>query len=106
MENSLYDIESMRRFASIELGEDPVPDETTILHFRRLLEQHQLTARLFENVNEFLEEKGLLLRGGSIMDASFTSVPYSTKKRDHEMSLTAQANMWHFGIKDTLLDKG
>ena len=103
MEDSLYDIESMRRFANIELGEDPVPDETTILHFRRLLENHQLTAKLFEDVNAFLEEKGLLLRGGSIVDASIISAPSSTKnrekKRDPKMSSTKKGNTWHFGIK-------
>jgi IS5 family transposase len=103
MEDSLYDIESMRRFANIELGEDPVPDETTILHFRRLLEQHQLTAKLLEDVNAFLEEKGLLLKGGSIVDASIISAPSSTKnrgkKRDMEMSSTKKGNKWYFGMK-------
>jgi len=103
MEDSLYDIESMRRFANIELGEDPVPDETTILHFRRLLEQHQLTAKLLEDVNVFLEEKGLLLKGGSIVDASIISAPSSTKnrgkKRDMEMSSTKKGNKWYFGMK-------
>lgn len=103
MEDSLYDIESMRRFANIELGEDPVPDETTILNFRRLLELHQLTTELLENVNEFLEERGLLLRGGSIVDASIVSAPSSTKnrekKRDSEMSSTCKGNKWYFGMK-------
>jgi len=103
MEDSLYDIESMRRFADIDLGEDPVPDETTILHFRRLLEQHELTARLLEDVNTFLEEKGLLLKGGSIVDASIISAPSSTKnrekKRDTKMSSTRKGNKWHFGMK-------
>ncbi len=103
MEDSLYDIESMRRFATIELGEDPVPDETTILHFRRLLEQHKLTAKLLEDVNAFLEEKGLLLRGGSIVDASIIPAPSSTKNqgknRDTKMSSTKKGNTWHFGMK-------
>ena len=103
MEDSLYDIESMRRFANIELGKDPVPDETTILHFRRLLEQHQLTAKLLEDVNEFLKERGMLLRGGSIVDASIISAPSSTKnrgkKRDPEMSSTRKGNKWYFGMK-------
>ncbi len=103
MEDSLYDIESMRRFAGIELGEEPVPDETTILNFRRLLEQHQLTSALFEEVNAFLGERGLLLRGGSIVDATIISAPSSTKNReksrDPEMSSTKKGNRWHFGMK-------
>lgn len=103
MEDSLYDIESMRRFAGIELGEEPVPDETTILNFRRLLEQHQLTSALFKEVNTFLGERGLLLRGGSIVDATIISAPSSTKNReksrDPEMSSTKKGNTWHFGMK-------
>ena len=103
MEDSLYDIESMRRFANIEMGEDPVPDETTILNFRRLLEQHQLTAQLLEDINAFLEDKGLLLKGGSIVDASIIPAPSSTKnrgkKRNPEMSSTQKGNKWYFGMK-------
>ena len=103
MEDSLYDMESMRRFAKIEMGEDPVPDETTILNFRRLLEQHQLTAQLLEDINAFLEDKGLLLKGGSIVDASIIPAPSSTKnrgkKRDPEMSSTRKGNKWYFGMK-------
>jgi IS5 family transposase len=103
MEDSLYDMESMRRFAKIEMGEDPVPDETTILNFRRLLEQHQLTAQLLEDINAFLEDKGLLLKGGSIVDASIIPAPSSTKnrgkKRNPEMSSTRKGNKWYFGMK-------
>ncbi len=103
MEDSLYDMESMRRFAKIELGEDPVPDETTILNFRRLLEQHQLTAQLLEDINAFLGDKGLLLKGGSIVDASIIPAPSSTKnrgkKRNPEMSSTRKGNKWYFGMK-------
>ena len=98
MEDALYDIESMRRFAGIELGEEPVPDETTILDFWRLLERHQLTAVLFKEV-----EQGLLFRGGSIVDATIISAPSSTKNRkksgDAEMSATKKGNSWHFGMK-------
>ena len=68
MEDALYDIESMCRFTNIELGEEPVPDETIILNFRRLLENNQLAVEVFEKVNEYLEEQGLLLREGSIVD--------------------------------------
>jgi IS5 family transposase len=103
MEDSLYDMESMRWFAKIEMGEDPVPDETTILNFRRLLEQHQLTAQLLEDINAFLEDKGLLLKGGSIVDASIIPAPSSTKnrgkKRNPEMSSTRKGNKWYFGMK-------
>jgi len=103
MEDALYDIESMRRFANIELEGEPVPDETTILNFRRLLEQHQLTSELFEEVNEFLRDKGLLLKGGSIVDATIISAPSSTKNReksrDSQMSSTKKGNTWRFGMK-------
>jgi len=103
MEEALYDIESMRRFAGIELVEEPVPDETTILNFRRLLEQHHLTASLFEEVNEVLRERGLLLQGGSIVDATIVSSSSSTKNRqksrDTQMSSTKKGNRWHFGMK-------
>ena len=103
MEEALYDIESMRRFAGIELVEEPVPEETTILNFRRLLERQQLTSVLFEEVNKFLGEQGLLLRGGSIVDATLISSPSSTKNReksrDSEMSSTKKGNKWHFGMK-------
>ena len=65
-EEALHDIESVRRFAGIELGEEEIPDETTILNFRHLLEKHQLTEKLLEEVNGYLSEKRLLLRQGTI----------------------------------------
>lgn len=103
MEEALYDIESMRRFAGIELVEEAVPDETTILNFRRLLEQHNLTAALFEEVNAVLSEGGLLLQGGSIVDATIISSSSSTKNRqksrDSQMSSTKKGNRWYFGMK-------
>ena len=102
-EESLYDIESMRRFSRLELGEDAIPDESTILHFRHLLEAHKLTNALFESVKDYLEEKSLLLTGGSIMDATIIHAPSSTKnkgnKRDPEMSSTKKGNTWSFGLK-------
>ncbi len=70
MEEALYDIESVRRFAGIELGQEEIPDETTILNFRHLLEKHQLTEKLLEEVNGYLSEKRLLLRQGTIVDAT------------------------------------
>jgi IS5 family transposase len=100
---ALYDIESVRRFAGIELGEQDIPDESTILNFRHLLEKHGLTEKLFDEVNEYLSEKKLLLRGGTIVDATLIHAPSSTKnkdkKRDGEMSSTKKGSNYHFGMK-------
>ena len=76
---SLYDIESMHRFCGLELGEDSVPDETTILNFRRLLERHRLTEAIFQAVRTFLKEKRLLLKVGTLVDATIITAPSSTK---------------------------
>jgi IS5 family transposase len=103
MEDALYDIEPIRRFAGLELGEDAVPDETTILRFRHLLEAHGLTEALFETVNALLEEKGLLVKRGTIVDATILHAPSSTKNtaktRDPEMRSTRKGNQWYFGMK-------
>src|SRR5262252_3072442 len=72
-EDALYDMESMRRFAGIELAEDTIPDESTILRFRHLLEAHQLTQAIFAEVRTLLEERGLLLKSGTIVDATIIS---------------------------------
>ena len=102
-EEALYDIQSMRAFAGLELGRDAVPDETTILNFRHLLERHELTKALFEAVSEHLEDKGTLLRGGTIMDATLIAASPSTKnksgQRDPEMSQSKKGNQWYFGMK-------
>ena len=102
-EDALYDSESMRRFARMELGDDVVPDETTILRFRHLLEQHQLTQGIFEAVADLLEERRLLLRAGTIVDATIIAAPSSTKNashsRDPEMKQTRKGKNWHFGMK-------
>jgi len=102
-EEALYDIQSMRAFAGLELGRDAIPDETTILNFRRLLERHDLTKALFEAVSRHLEEEGALLRGGTIMDATLIAASPSTKNkdqaRDHEMSQSKKGNQWYFGMK-------
>jgi len=102
-EEALYDIQSMRAFAGLELGHDAIPDETTILNFRRLLERHDLTKALFEAVSRHLEDKGALLRGGTIMDATLIAASPSTKnkdgKRDPDMSQSKKANQWYFGMK-------
>ena len=103
MEDALYDMESMRRCAGIELGQDAVPDESTILNFRHLLEQQQLTKKLFKRVNNHLEHQGLLLREGTIVDATIINAPRSTKnasgKTDPEMSSTRKGTDWSFGMK-------
>jgi IS5 family transposase len=102
-EDSLYDSESMRRFAGIELAEDVVPDESTILRFRHLLEAHQLTERIFAEIRTLLEERRLLLKSGTIVDATIIAAPPSTKnadgKRDPEMRQTKKGKDWHFGMK-------
>jgi len=102
-EEALYDIQSMRAFAGFELGRDAIPDETTILNFRHLLERHELTKALFEAVADHLEDKGALLRGGTIMDATLIAASPSTKnksgKRDPEMSQSKKGNAWYFGMK-------
>ena len=110
-EDALYEIESMRRFAGIELGETPVPDETTILNFRRLLEQHQLTAAFMNTNNDGLEQEGLLLKGGTLVDATLIHAAPSTKNRDKtrvpDRHQTKNGKQWYpstplragFGIK-------
>lgn len=102
-EDALYDSESMRRFAGVELAEDTIPDETSILRFRHLLEKHNLTAAIFAEVRSLLEGKGLLLKSGTIVDATIIEAPTSTKngeeKRDPEMHQTRKGKNWHFGMK-------
>jgi len=102
-EDTLYDSESTRRFVGIELSDDTVPDESTILRFRHLLEEHELTAQIFATVNELLTEKRLLLKSGTIVDATIIAAPSSTKNaskaRDPEMKQTRKGNNWHFGMK-------
>ncbi|MBA7714543.1 IS5 family transposase ISAzo27 [subsurface metagenome] len=103
MEDALYDSESMRRFADIDLEVDAVPDETTILNFRHLLERHNLTKKIFEKTQRYLTEKGLLLREGTIVDATIINAPSSTKNRDNtrdkDMRQTKKGNQWYFGMK-------
>lgn len=103
MEDELYDSESMRRFAGIELGQDEVPDETTILKFRHLLERHGLTKKLFAKVTAHLEAHKLLLRQGTIVDATIVNASRSLKNEkkamDPEMSSTRKGTEWFFGMK-------
>jgi len=102
-EEALYDSEAMRRFAGIELGDDRIPDETTILNFRHLLERHELTEAIFAEVNGHLADKGITLRSGTLVDATIIDAPSSTKNkagaRDPEMSSTKKGNAWYFGMK-------
>jgi IS5 family transposase len=102
-EDAIYDSESMRRFVRVELGDEVVPDETTILRFRHLLEQHGLTQAIFNSITGLLEERRLLLRSGTIVDATIIAAPSSTKNasatRDPEMKQTRKGRNWHFGMK-------
>jgi len=102
-EDAIYDSESMRRFARVELSDDVVPDESTILRFRHLLEQHRLTQAIFAAVASLLEERRLLLRSGTIVDATIIAAPRSTKNasatRDPEMKPTRKGGNWYFGMK-------
>ncbi len=103
MEDALYDSESMRRFAEINLEVDVIPDETTILNFRHLLEKHHLTKQIFDTTKRYLSEKKLMLREGTIVDATIINAPSSTKNqdkaRDKEMKQTRKGNQWYFGMK-------
>jgi IS5 family transposase len=93
----------MRRFVRVELGDEVVPDETTILRFRHLLEQHGLTEAIFASISGLLEERRLFLRSGTIVDATIIAAPSSTKNasatRDPEMKQTRKGRNWHFGMK-------
>jgi len=102
-EEALYDIESMRRFAKLELVEDALPDETTILQFRRMIERHQLSEAIFNDINAYLVERGINVSQGSMVDATIIQAPSSTKnkdkKRDLEMHSTRKGGQYHFGMK-------
>jgi IS5 family transposase len=103
LEDALYDSQALRGFAGIELNREPVPDATTLLKFRHWLEHHQLTKALFDEVGAMLEARGLLMRQGTIVDATIIAAPPSTKNkqksRDPEMHQTKKGNQWHFGMK-------
>ena len=103
IEDALYDSQAIRRFVGIDLGREAAPDATTLLKFRRLLETHQLTESIFNAINAHLAAKGLLMREGTIVDATLIAAPPSTKnregKRDEEMHQTKKGNQWYFGMK-------
>ena len=102
MEDLLYEAESVRRFIGLRLT-DALPDESTILHFRHLLERHQLGQGLFAEIKDHLEEQGVRLREGTIVDATIIEAPPSTKnrtgERDPEMRQVKKGNQYHFGMK-------
>ena len=102
-EEALYDIASLRRFAGIDLGCEAVPDATTLLKFRRLLETHHLNEQLFAEVGRVLQSSGMTLKTGTIVDATLIAAPSSTKnvgkKRDPEMHQTRKGQQWYFGMK-------
>jgi IS5 family transposase len=103
MEDGLYEVESVRHFAGFHSVTAALPDETTILKFRHLLEAHQLTEKLLSAVNEHLQAKGLLMSKGTMVDATIIHAPSSTKnaqgRRDPEMHQTKKGNQWYFGMK-------
>jgi transposase, IS5 family len=103
VEEALYDSLAMRGFVGIDLGREPVPDETTVCRFRPLLERHELGQRLFDEVQRHLAAKGLKVATGTIVDATIINAPASTKNanktRDPEMHQTRKGNQWYFGMK-------
>ena len=102
MEDALYEIASMRLFAGLSLHK-PIPDHTTIMNFRHLLERHDLARHIFEDVNAWLTDAGVIVKEGTLMDATIIEAPSSTKnsagERDPEMHQTKKGNQWHFGMK-------
>jgi IS5 family transposase len=103
LEDALYDMAVLRAFARIDLGSEAVPDATTLTRFRHLLERHGLTARLLAEINALFGERGLLMREGTIVDATIIHAPASTKNadqaRDPAMHQTKKGNQWYFGMK-------
>ena len=103
VEEALYDSAAMRQFVAIDLGREPVPDETTVCKFRHLLERHELGSEIFARVNQHLEQRGLKVGTGTIVDATIISAPSSTKnasrQRDPEMHQTRKGQQWYFGMK-------
>jgi IS5 family transposase len=103
IEDALYDSQAIRRFVGIDLGREAAPDKTTVLNFRRLLEKHDLTAAVFKAINDHLAQHKLLLREGTVVDASIIAAPSSTKNedgtRDPEMHQAKKGNQWYFGMK-------
>ena len=103
MEEALHDMALFRDFAGLGGWDDRVPDETTILRFRRVLEKHKLAPKVLQTINDLLRSKGLMLRAGTVVDATLIAAPSSTKnadgERDPEMKQSKNGNQWYFGMK-------
>jgi IS5 family transposase len=103
MEDALYDSQAMRTFVGLDLGSEAVPDATTLLNFRHLLEAHDLTRAIFNEINALLEERDILMREGTLVDATIIAAPCSTKnkakERDPAMHQTRKGKQWYFGMK-------
>ena len=103
VEDAVYDSYAMRKFMGLDFAVEQVPDATTLLHFRHLLENHELGEKLLESQNEIFDQQGWIMRGGSIVDATIIAAPSSTKNatgtRDPEMHQTKKGNQWYFGMK-------
>mgnify|MGYP000261123283 CR=1 FL=1 len=103
MEEALHDMALFRDFAGLGNWNEPVPDETTILRFRRVLEKHKLAPKILEKINDLLRSKGLMLRAGTVLDATLIAAPSSTKnaqgERDPEMKQSKKGGQWYFGMK-------
>lgn len=101
----MYHSRSMRAFVGIDLGREPAPDETTVCKFRHLLEAHGLGERLFAAIGEYLQDQGLKISTGTIVDATIINAPSSTKnrnkQRDPDLHQTKKGNQWYFGMKDS-----
>jgi len=102
-EEALYESPVLRRFAGVDLGRAPAPDESTILQFRHLLEKHDLGGAMLQTMNEYLESRGIRISRGTIVDATILHAPSSTKnrsgERDPEMHQTRKGKQWYFGLK-------
>ena len=103
LEDAIYDSQAMRNFIGVDLGGESVPDATTLLKFRHLLEKNDLTQAIFEEIGKHLKAKKLLMKEGTIVDATIINAPSSTKnaegKRDPQMHQTRKGNQWYFGMK-------
>ena len=103
VEEALYDSVVMRQFVGIDLGNEPVPDETTVCKFRHLLEEHRMGGEILETVNVSLQSRGVRISSGTIVDATIIHAPSSTKnqeeRRDPEMHQTKKGKQWYFGMK-------
>lgn len=103
IEDAIYDSYAFRKFMGINFNEEQVPDATTLLKFRHLLEKHKIGEQIFKAINQALEQNGVIMQGGTIVDATIINAPSSTKnrekKRDPEMHQTKKGNEWRFGMK-------